>query len=245
MIERRNLRTRIDRYLRKKDTVLANSLHAVCSDEGQRYRESSKKRVREAIIISPVAVVTLLLLGVLALMAKLEDGGSSFYVHERIGKNRKPIPLVKIRRMKEEADKESWAIIHERNQIVGEAGDPRNTKLGRFMRQYELEELPQLWQVILGTIALVDIRAVTQDAADLMKKLMGESAYNKWENAYLEGRPGLFSLNSAINNHRKNDTQRSPLDLLYAEKASMGLDLFVLYRTGLRMAEKLYMKVAS
>lgn len=245
MIERRSLRTRIDRYLRREDTILAKSLHAVCSHEGQKYRNCTKKRVAEVVIVSPIAVVTLPLLGVLALMAKKEDGGSAFYVHNRIGKDRRPVPLVKIRCMKKDADKEPWAETHERNQTVGEAGDPRNTKLGRFMRQYELEELPQLWQVILGTIALVDIRAVTQEAADHMKILMGEFAYNEWEIAYLKGRPGLFSLNSAINNHRKHDALRKPLDLLYAEKASLGLDLFILYRTGLRMAEKLDQKISS
>jgi len=245
MVERRNFRTKVDRYLRRKNTILAKGLHVICPLEGQEYRESYKKRVAEVIMVLPIAVATLPILGILAFAAKLEDGGRAFYVQKRIGKDGTPVPLVKIRCMREGADEEQWSISHERNQILGEANDPRNTRVGRFMRKYELEELPQLWQVILGTIALVDIRAVAKYATDLMQKKMSTKAYNNWMNIYKQGRPGLFSLNSAVNNRRKDDMRRSPLDHLFAHRDSLGLDLFVLYRTALRMEGKLDQKISS
>lgn len=233
--------TRVDRYLRREDTLLAHTFRAISPDVGQDYRNSPEKRVTELVIATPFAVITLPVMGILASAKKLEDGESAFYVQKRLSQDGS-IPVVKIRCMKMDADNDTWANLHNAA-IYGEECDPRNTRLGRFMRKYELEELPQLWQVVAGQLSLVDIRAAPQYVFDFIKENRPET-FEEWEVAYrASDRPGIFSLNSAISKRRKNDIKRHHYDLLYAKKASLGLDLYILYRTGLRMAKKATQKL--
>lgn len=235
--------TRIDRYFRREDTLLAEGLKAVCSHEGQEYRNCGFKKTTEILVASPLAVTTLPIVGALALAVKLEDGGSAFYVQERVNGEGKTFPLVKIRCMRKDADQDTLACL--KNAVIfGEAADPRNTGMGKFMRQFELEELPQLWQVLRGELSLIDIRALALYAIKYIEEKR-PSSFHEWWEAYTAGRPGLFSLNAAVSKSRKDDTKRHHLDLLYSKKASLGLDLFILYRTGLRMGGKLYQKLAS
>jgi lipopolysaccharide/colanic/teichoic acid biosynthesis glycosyltransferase len=230
-------RTRVDRYFRREDTALAEALKTVCPLEGEEYRNCKAKRVTGVLIAAPIAAVTAPVVGILALAAKVEDGGSSFYIQERVMGEDKTVPVAKIRCMKEGSDNDTWAAL--RNAVIyGEAKDPRNTRLGRFMRQYELEELPQVWQVMKGQLALVDIRATARYVIDYIKKERPES-FGEWWKAYISGKPGLFSLNTAVSEKRKDDRKRHHLDIFYSRKASLGLDLFILYRTGVRMWLKL------
>lgn len=233
--------TRIDRYLRREDTFLALTLRVVSPDVGCEYRESPEKRVAELVIATPLAVATLPVMGILATAKKIEDGESAFYVQERLSRYGS-IPVVKIRSMKKDADNDIGTNLHNAA-TYGEECDPRNTRLGGFMRKYELEELPQLWQVVAGQLSLVDIRAAPQYVFDFIKKNRPET-FEEWETAYRESnRPGIFSLNSAVSDKRKDDRKRHHYDLLYAKKASLGLDLYILYRTGLRMAKKATQKI--
>lgn len=243
MKERLDFRTRVDQYLRREDTYLARALRAVCPFEGEEYRESGDKRFIEVLIATPMAVSTLPVAGALALAVKLEDGGSCFYVQKRVDGDDDEFPVVKIRCMREDADTDIWAALHNAT-IYGESEDPRNTNLGSFMRQYELEELPQLWQVVQGKLSLIDIRAAAKYVMDYVEENR-PNTFHEWKEAYYVNRPGLFSLNSAVNPSRKNDLRRHHYDLLYAKKASLGLDLFILYRTGLKMSEKLLKKISS
>jgi len=243
MKEAPRFRTRVDRYLRQEDTVLAGALKIVCPLEGQEYRNSRFKRRAEVGLAAPAVLLTAPIVGGLASIAKLEDGGSGFYVQERVGSEGETVPVRKIRCMREGTDQNTFKDL--RNAVIyGEAKDPRNTRLGGFMRQLELEELPQLWQVVKGKLALVDIRATTQYVLDYMAEECPE-IFDEWREAYMAGKPGLFSLNSAVSRFRKDDTKRHRLDLIYSKKASLGLDLYILYRTGERMLGKLYQKMTS
>jgi len=223
--------------------MLARSLRAISPTKGHEYRESRAKRALELVIATPAALATSPLMGSLAMAKRLEDGGSAFYVQERVNSVGESVGVVKIRCMREDADSNLGANLTHAVQF-GEDKDPRNTRLGSFMRKFELEELPQLWQVVRGDISLVDIRSAPQYVFDHLHKECPDWV-GEWEKAYLEGEGGLFSLNSAISNQRKDDARRYHFDMLYSRKASLGLDLFVLYRTGLRMADKLASKVRS
>lgn len=229
--------TRVDRYLRREDTYVARFLRNISSKTGGEYRESRFKRVTDVLVATPTAIVSLPITTLLAAAKKLEDGGSSFYFQERIGRDGKPVEIIKIRCMRMDADSDIWASLHNAS-VFGEENDPRNTKFGGFMRKFELEELPQLWQVVSGKLSLVDIRSAPQYVIDYIRQERPDGV-DEWKNAYFSGTPGLFSLNSAVNHHRKDDTKRHHYDMLYAKKASLGLDLFVFYRTGLRMFRRL------
>ncbi len=175
-------------------------------------------------------------------MAKIEDGGPAFYKERRLGDKGRTFELTKIRCMKVDANQEPWSVTHDRNQVKAEYDDPRNTRVGRVMRRVEAEELPQLGSVLAGEMSLVDVRAIAPYAHEYMHQNIRPEIFNDWDDNRLEGKPGLFSLNSAVNNSRKNDLRRIHYDRLYGRRASLGLDLFVLYRTGLRMGEKVYRK---
>ena len=234
------LATRVDRYLRKEDTLLAKAIKGVCSLQGKEYRNGRFKRGFEFVITTPVAVLTIPVSQILGMAAKMEDGESMFFLQERVGKGGEPVKIVKIRTMKNgfEAAERSLANASK----FEPEDDPRNTRLGQKIRAYEIDEFPQFLQVLKGEISLVDIRSAPQYVIDFIKEKRPDT-FDEWYKAYQEGTPGLLSLRSALSNERKNDLKRHHYDVLYARKASLGLDLFIIYRTGLRMLRKVEQKI--
>lgn len=102
-------------------------------------------------ICATLALILLFpLLALVALAIKLEDGGPVFYAHPRLGRNFRPFGLLKFRSMVPKADRIGGS--------VTVAGDPRVTRVGRFLRKYKLDELPQLINIIKGDIQLVGAR---------------------------------------------------------------------------------------
>jgi len=87
---------------------------------------------------------------VIGILIKLEDGGSVFYRQERVGQNWKIFKIYKFRTMVEGADK--------MGSQVTRADDPRITRIGKFLRRYKLDELPQLINVVKGEMSLVGPR---------------------------------------------------------------------------------------
>jgi lipopolysaccharide/colanic/teichoic acid biosynthesis glycosyltransferase len=89
------------------------------------------------------------LLAVIALIVKCNDGGPVFYAHPRVGKGFRSFRLLKFRTMAVNADKAG---------PLTEPADRRITRVGRFLRKYKLDELPQLWNVLTGDMQLVGTR---------------------------------------------------------------------------------------
>jgi lipopolysaccharide/colanic/teichoic acid biosynthesis glycosyltransferase len=105
-------------------------------------------------------------LGVIALVIKLEDGGPVFYRHPRMGRNFRKFGLLKFRSMVPRADKIGGP--------VTAAGDPRVTRVGRWLRKYKLDELPQLVNVLKGELALVGARPEVERYVDLFRSQYAE-----------------------------------------------------------------------
>jgi len=237
MIERGSF----DGYLRKENTALASALRfASGGKEGKDYRESINKRVVEVVITTPAIVLSAPIISGLAVAAYLEDGEAPFYKHKRIGKDARPLDVVKIRTMHGGAEGE--VLCSPGSLAIEPEDDPRNTELGKKVRAYEFDELPQLLQVLKGDLSLVGIRCLPQYVFDYLEKEKPE-VFAEWEQAYFEGTPSLFSLFSAMAESRKDNKKRHHYDLLYARKASLGLDLYILAKTGARMTKKLCTKV--
>ena len=97
----------------------------------------------------------------LVIKIRSEDGGPAFYSQERIGKNEKPFKMWKFRSMIVDADK-MLDKLEDQNEIDGAMfkikDDPRVTKIGHVIRKYSLDELPQLWNVLIGDMSLVGPR---------------------------------------------------------------------------------------
>jgi lipopolysaccharide/colanic/teichoic acid biosynthesis glycosyltransferase len=121
------------------------------------------------LVLSPIFIL-------IALAVKFHDGGTVFYRATRVGKNGKPFTLLKFRTMVADADKLGSAITT--------WGDSRITPLGRFLRKYKLDELPQLFNVIKGEMSLVGPRP--EDPRYV-------AFYNDEQKQILAYRPGITS----------------------------------------------------
>lgn len=151
---------------------------------------------------------------------KQEDHGPAVFSQERIGYGGRPFILYKFRSMVMEAEAEGPAL------CVKE--DERLTKVGRFIREHHLDELPQLWNVLKGDMSMVGPRPERKFFVD---KIMKENP----DYQYLyQLRPGLFSKATLYNGY--TDTmekmlERLRMDLEYLDNRSLWMDVKIIFLT--------------
>lgn len=225
---------KIDRYLRRSDTVLAELVNAVCPYKGTDYLNSRVKRFLDLGVAIPAAVIATPAVTLLGVAKKLEDGGSAFFVQERLGQHEgETIDLIKIRCMQPQSD-----VGGENLQIargLEPSQDPRNTKLGAFMRKYQLEELPQVFQVIQGKLSVMGVRPNTQYGFDNLQEVWSNERYNRWTDVYHCAQLGVSGLYQVFGSNLKEDEKRFHLDVFYTKNASLGLNLYLLWKTASRL----------
>jgi exopolysaccharide biosynthesis polyprenyl glycosylphosphotransferase len=203
---------------------------------------ASSALLKRAVDVVAAALLMLLLSPVLvgiAFAVKLDSAGPVLYRHERVGRRRRPIEILKFRTMYREscrgvgyggeaaearfreliADPERAAEFEESYKF---AADPRVTRLGRILRRTSLDELPQLYNVLAGHISLVGPRAVTVDEleryGDRVEDLLGV-------------RPGVTGYWQINGRSRLSYEDRVRLDLSYIRGWSLRLDLEILAKT--------------
>lgn len=157
---------------------------------------------------------------VIYLAIKLEDGGPVLFHQERIGFRGRPFNLVKFRSMVVGAEANGAQLYHN--------GDERLTRVGRFIRDYHIDELPQLWNVLIGEMSFVGYRPERKVFID---RIMQHDA--RYADLYAT-RPGLFSWATLYNGY--TDTmekmlKRLEMDLEYMEKATFWLDMKIITLT--------------
>lgn len=233
----------IDKWLMSEDTWLARGLKIISPLEGAGYRVSKVKRRADFTLALAISTAAAIPAGIILFASSLQKPlGHPFYSQERVKDRNRNINIIKFRTMPPGSDADLIGAMQKTRSFAPEK-DPRVNGVGKIIRAYELDELPQLLQVIKGDIALVDIRSAAPYVFDNIKKNRPE-LYQEWEPAVFEGPTGLDSANSAFNAvNRKDDLLRLHYDIWYARKASLGLDLFILWRTGIRMAAKVEEKV--
>lgn len=136
-----------------------------------RMKVSGWEKTAVDIALSVVAIlVSLPLFVIIPLLIKITSRGPVFYGHRRIGKNGRPITIWKFRSMFADADERLKSILNEDVAAKDEwdrnfklHNDPRITPLGRFLRRTSLDELPQLFNVLLGEMAIVGPRPIVED----------------------------------------------------------------------------------
>ncbi|MBV8114250.1 MAG: sugar transferase [Silvibacterium sp.] len=176
-----------------------------------------------------LSVISLLLLAplfvVLGVLIKVTSPGPAFYVSERIGKKGRVFRLWKFRTMMVGADrmKAALASANERNGILFKIkNDPRVTPIGRFLRKFSLDELPQLFNVVWGDMSLVGPRP----------PLANEVAqYEVKHYRRLDVLPGLTGLWQVRARHDPSFDQYVALDIAYVENWNFWMDLKILVRT--------------
>lgn len=178
------------------------------------------KRLFDIILAIISIIIFLPIIVVIGLMIRLEDGGCAIFSQERIGLKGKPFILYKFRTMRMNAEKN--------NPQLWCKNDDRVTRLGTFLRNYHLDEFPQLWNVIRGDMSFVGYRPERKYFIDQIMENNSD-----YELLY-EIRPGLFSEATLYNGY--TDTmekmlKRLEMDLDYLQKISCGYDLKIILLT--------------
>lgn len=165
----------------------------------------------------------------LVIKIRSEDGGPAFYSQERIGKNEKPFKMWKFRSMVVDADK-MLDELEDQNEIDGAMfkikDDPRVTKIGHVIRKYSLDELPQLWNVLIGDMSLVGPRP------PLPSEVAEYTDYDKQRLTVMPGCTGLWQVT------KRNETDFDEmvwLDIVYINHSGMWEDLKLIIKTVLVM----------
>ena len=183
------------------------------------------KRAFDIVVGSLIGLLVAPVIGIAALAIKLEDGGPVFHRSRRVGVEESVFTCFKLRTMREGAEHEQ-ANLEERNEAQGALfkirEDPRVTRVGRLLRRYSIDELPQLWNVIRGDMSLVGPRPLPirdyERLDDLHRK------------RYLV-LPGLTGLWQVSGRSDLSFDELVRLDFYYIETWSIWLDLTILART--------------
>jgi exopolysaccharide biosynthesis polyprenyl glycosylphosphotransferase len=183
------------------------------------------KRIIDTLMATAGLVLAAPLLGVLAILVRLDSPGPSFYSAERVGYKGRRFPCWKLRTMFVGADvqKETLRKANGRNgPFFKIKNDPRITRLGRWLRKYSLDELPQLWNVLRGEMSMVGPRPHPVD--DFLR-------YTVEHLRRLDVKPGLTGLWQVTARQDPSFETNLALDLEYIETWSLWLDLEILFRS--------------
>jgi lipopolysaccharide/colanic/teichoic acid biosynthesis glycosyltransferase len=161
----------------------------------------------------------------IAVAIRLDTAGSVYYHAWRVGKKGRKFVCYKFRTMLQSADalKDSLGHLNEREGATFKiANDPRITRVGRFLRKYSLDELPQLWNVLKGDMSLVGPRPHPLDDYD---------KYDLEHLRRLDVTPGLTGLWQVTARRDPSFEKNVELDVEYIENWSLRMDLTILFKT--------------
>jgi exopolysaccharide biosynthesis polyprenyl glycosylphosphotransferase len=180
------------------------------------------------LVVSALLIVALSpLLLAIAIMVLLDGGFPVFYVSRRVGElGEKPVPVLKFRSMVRDADRridEVKALNHRSDGPLFKAkDDPRVTTVGKFLRHWSLDELPQLFNVLAGHMSLVGPRPHLPEEVSL---------YTSYQRRVFAVRPGITGLAQVSGRSDLSFDREVALDLQYIEEWSLLMDLWILWRT--------------
>jgi exopolysaccharide biosynthesis polyprenyl glycosylphosphotransferase len=184
------------------------------------------KRVMD-VMISVLALIALLPLFLVAgFLIKLDSPGPVFFVHERVGYNKRRFDFYKFRTMTEDAEKRQVEL-EKLNEADGPAfkikNDPRVTKIGKFLRKRSIDEFPQLINVLKGDMSLVGPRPLPIRDYNLFDK--------NWQKRRFSVKPGLTCLWQIQGRSELSFDKWIELDMEYIDHWSLCLDLKILIKT--------------
>ena len=177
------------------------------------------------IIVSPIVII-------IALSVKLTSKGPVFFKQERLGKNGKVFKIIKFRTMVINAEKMGHGL------KVKNESDERITRVGKLLRASSLDELPQLWNVLMGDMSLVGPRPPVPYHPYKYEE------YNSFQCKRFEMRPGITGLAQVTVRNSVSWDERIKIDVEYIERFNLWLDIKILFRTLMKvfLRENIYLK---
>ena len=188
------------------------------------HRPYRLKRALDMTVVLLTAPLTLLLIVACAVAVRLDSPGPIWFSQQRTGRNGRRFRMYKFRTMVENAEELKASVAHLNVleppdfKIID---DPRVTRVGRFLRRASLDELPQLLNILRGEMSIVGPRPTS----------FAPGTYELWHAHRLELTPGLTGLWQVTARNESTFDERVRLDILYARRASLWLDLMIILRT--------------
>lgn len=183
------------------------------------------KRALDLLVCIIAIPFLLLALIPIAIAIKIEDRGPIFYCADRLGRNAKTFKMYKLRSMKVNAPD----IRNEDGTTYNSKDDPRITKVGRFIRETSLDELPQVFNIIKGDMSLIGPRPGLPDMLNL---------YASEEMPKLSVRPGITGYTQAYYRNSMPGKEKRLKDAWYAQNISFKLDIKIFIRTIMTVVKK-------
>ncbi|HJZ50351.1 MAG TPA: sugar transferase [Roseiflexaceae bacterium] len=214
-------------YITAPSPQRAMGWHLACDPRRRLIRGTSYwllKRAIDLLLCLVSAPLVLLAIGLCAILIVLDSSGPIFFYQTRVGKNGRRFRMYKLRTMVANAEMLKPACVG-LNQLTPPdfkiADDPRITRIGRLLRRTSLDELPQIFNVLIGDMSFVGPRPTS---------FMPET-YKLWQTARLVVLPGITGLWQISGRARLDFDQRVRLDLEYIQRQCIWLDLQIMLRT--------------
>jgi exopolysaccharide biosynthesis polyprenyl glycosylphosphotransferase len=176
------------------------------------------KRLIDLAAGGALLLLALPLMAITALVIKLTSRGPVLYRQTRLGRGQRPFTLVKFRTMRTDAEAQG-------DELLAQQGDERLTGAGAWLRRYRLDELPQLWNVLNGTMSLVGPRP---ERPGFVQRYLREVPGYAERFSVAPGLTGLAQVNGDYHSSPENKLR---YDLAYVANWSVWLDLSILLRT--------------
>lgn len=188
-----------------------------------------KKRAFDIILATSLGLVALPLILIISFLSWLDSKGGILFHQERMGVKDGRFSIIKFRTMHIDAEKRLSEVLNQNQKLRDEydiyhklQNDPRLTRVGRILRKFSLDELPQFWNVIKGEMSLI-----------------GPRAYMPWEKIKMNGNeeiilnvlPGISGLWQVTDRNASSFEERNMTDVYYIRNWSMFLDIYILART--------------
>jgi Undecaprenyl-phosphate galactose phosphotransferase WbaP len=188
-----------------------------------------KKRMFDIVLASSLGLLALPLILIISFLSWLDSKGGVFFRQERMGIHDSRFKILKFRTMHIDAEKRLAEVLEQNDEHRNEyevyhklTNDPRLTRVGKVLRKFSLDELPQFWNVIKGEMSLI-----------------GPRAYMPWEKVKMNGYnevilnvlPGISGLWQVTDRNASSFEERNFTDVYYIRNWSMFLDIYILART--------------
>ena len=176
------------------------------------------KRIFDLIVSLIALPFILILTAIVGIAIKLEDGGPIFYKAQRIGKDSRIFSMYKFRSMKVNAPN----LLNADGSTYNAKDDPRVTKIGKFLRETSIDELPQFLNVLVGDMSLIGPRASGATALP---------TYLDDEKPKMNVRPGITGYTQAYFRNGLTVREKRLKDAWYAQNFSLWMDIKIFFKT--------------
>jgi lipopolysaccharide/colanic/teichoic acid biosynthesis glycosyltransferase len=185
------------------------------------------KRAFDLVVGFGLLLIATPIILIAAAAIRFESKGSPFFVQTRLGKNGRPFKIVKLRGMFKDArirfpNYYDYSNKRDLDFCFHHEDDPRVTRAGNFIRKTSIDELPNLWNVVLGDISLVGPRPEIPEVMAL---------YGSYRDEYLSVKPGVTCLSKCTGRDRLTKRETIEYDLDYVRRRSFRMDMRILWRT--------------